>query len=200
MSIFHIGWPKEDKILLTNWVFDEEANNLLSCWCCRGWESQRLPPWLSSSHANTWCVRCTSLTEYTLNWIGRNGLWTVGVFFPSSAAELASSVKGARTRWECNQTTDECLDINTKTCIRLLRAGCARYKGFLLPTIHTFFIEGDSKEKSTIFDHMLKKSYICLPRLCSDGEAVHLYYTTDNSRVYHKEELKSFEVKAEVDR
>lgn len=39
----------------------------------------------------------------------------------------------------------------------------------------------------------------CLPRLCSDGEAVHLYYTTDNSRVYHQEELKSFEVNAEVD-
>ncbi|XP_040920422.1 ribosomal oxygenase 1 isoform X2 [Toxotes jaculatrix] len=35
-------------------------------------------------------------------------------------------------------------------------------------------------------------------RLCSDGEAVHLYYTTDNSRVYHKEELKSFEIKPEV--
>uniref|UniRef100_UPI0037E8B871 ribosomal oxygenase 1 n=1 Tax=Semicossyphus pulcher TaxID=241346 RepID=UPI0037E8B871 len=34
-------------------------------------------------------------------------------------------------------------------------------------------------------------------RLCSDGEAVHLCYTTDNSRVYHKEELKSFEIKAE---
>ncbi|XP_034756937.1 ribosomal oxygenase 1 isoform X1 [Etheostoma cragini] len=34
-------------------------------------------------------------------------------------------------------------------------------------------------------------------RLCSDGEAVHLYYTTDNSRVYHKEEPKSFEIKAE---
>ncbi|XP_035534630.1 ribosomal oxygenase 1 [Morone saxatilis] len=34
-------------------------------------------------------------------------------------------------------------------------------------------------------------------RLCSDGEAVHLYYTTDNSRVYHKEELKSFEIKEE---
>uniref|UniRef100_A0AAQ5X8T3 Bifunctional lysine-specific demethylase and histidyl-hydroxylase n=1 Tax=Amphiprion ocellaris TaxID=80972 RepID=A0AAQ5X8T3_AMPOC len=34
-------------------------------------------------------------------------------------------------------------------------------------------------------------------RLCSDGNAVHLYYTTDNSRVYHKEELKSFEIKAE---
>ncbi|KAG8011429.1 Ribosomal oxygenase 1 [Nibea albiflora] len=34
-------------------------------------------------------------------------------------------------------------------------------------------------------------------RLCSDGEAVHLYYTTDNSRVYHKEELKSFEINAE---
>lgn len=40
---------------------------------------------------------------------------------------------------------------------------------------------------------------IYLPRLCSDGEAVHLYYTTANSRVYHQEELKSFEVKAEVD-
>lgn len=34
-------------------------------------------------------------------------------------------------------------------------------------------------------------------RLCSDGETVHLYYTTDNSRVYHKEELKSFEIKTE---
>ncbi|XP_034555883.1 ribosomal oxygenase 1 [Notolabrus celidotus] len=34
-------------------------------------------------------------------------------------------------------------------------------------------------------------------RLCSDGEAVHLYYTTDNSRVYHKEEPKSFEIQSE---
>nr|XP_046229287.1 ribosomal oxygenase 1 [Scatophagus argus] len=34
-------------------------------------------------------------------------------------------------------------------------------------------------------------------RLCSDGEAVHLYYTTENSRVYHKEELKSFEINTE---
>lgn len=34
-------------------------------------------------------------------------------------------------------------------------------------------------------------------RLCSDGEAVHLFYTTDNSRVYHKEEPKSFEINAE---
>ncbi|XP_077409243.1 ribosomal oxygenase 1 isoform X2 [Vanacampus margaritifer] len=34
-------------------------------------------------------------------------------------------------------------------------------------------------------------------RLCSDGDAVNLYYTTDNSRVYHKEELKSFEIKPE---
>lgn len=44
-----------------------------------------------------------------------------------------------------------------------------------------------------------KAHEVYLPRLCSDGEAVHLYYTTDNSRVYHQEELKSFEVKAEVD-
>ena len=35
-------------------------------------------------------------------------------------------------------------------------------------------------------------------RLCSDGEVIELYYTTDNSRVYHKEELKSFEIKTEV--
>ncbi|XP_061559566.1 ribosomal oxygenase 1 isoform X3 [Phycodurus eques] len=34
-------------------------------------------------------------------------------------------------------------------------------------------------------------------RLCSDGDAVHLFYTTENSRVYHKEELKSFEIKPE---
>ncbi|KAG7268720.1 hypothetical protein CRUP_022847 [Coryphaenoides rupestris] len=34
-------------------------------------------------------------------------------------------------------------------------------------------------------------------RLCSDGEAIQLFYTTDNSRVYHKEELKSFEIKSE---
>ncbi|TSK58200.1 Ribosomal oxygenase 1 [Bagarius yarrelli] len=34
-------------------------------------------------------------------------------------------------------------------------------------------------------------------RLCSDGEAVHLYYTTENSRVYHKEEPKSMEINAE---
>nr|XP_015803003.2 ribosomal oxygenase 1 [Nothobranchius furzeri] len=34
-------------------------------------------------------------------------------------------------------------------------------------------------------------------RLGSDRDAVHLYYTTDNSRVYHKEELKSFEIQTE---
>lgn len=35
-------------------------------------------------------------------------------------------------------------------------------------------------------------------RLCSDGDNVHLCYTTNNSRVYHKEELKSFEIKPEL--
>lgn len=39
---------------------------------------------------------------------------------------------------------------------------------------------------------------LCFPRLCSDGEEVHLYHTTDNSRVYHKEELKSLEIPAQV--
>lgn len=35
-------------------------------------------------------------------------------------------------------------------------------------------------------------------RLCSDGDTVHLCYTTSNSRVYHKEELKSCEIKPEL--
>ncbi|XP_018590816.2 ribosomal oxygenase 1 [Scleropages formosus] len=33
-----------------------------------------------------------------------------------------------------------------------------------------------------------------IARLCSEGDAVFLCHTVDNSRVYHKEELKSFEV------
>ncbi|XP_008282484.1 ribosomal oxygenase 1 [Stegastes partitus] len=73
--------------------------------------------------------------------------------------ELASSVKGAPTRWEAGRVRDVDLQITTQTQVRVLCAGCAR--------------------------------------LCSDGNAVHLYYTTDNSRVYHKEELKSFEIKTE---
>ncbi|XP_062857772.1 ribosomal oxygenase 1 [Trichomycterus rosablanca] len=41
----------------------------------------------------------------------------------------------------------------------------------------------------------LVRAGIC--RLCSDGETIHLYHTADNSRVYHKEERKSMEIKAE---
>ncbi|KAM4712579.1 ribosomal oxygenase 1 isoform 2-T2 [Anableps anableps] len=74
--------------------------------------------------------------------------------------ELATSVQGALTRWEDGNAKDVGVNITTQTCIKLLRAGCAR--------------------------------------LCSDGDAVHLCYTTDNSRVYHKEELKSFEIQTEV--
>ncbi|KAK2856066.1 hypothetical protein Q5P01_004801 [Channa striata] len=73
--------------------------------------------------------------------------------------ELSTSVQGAPTRWERGQVMDVGAHINSKTQVRILRAGCAR--------------------------------------LCSDGEAVHLYYTIDNSRVYHKEELKSVEIKPE---
>ncbi|XP_062406441.1 ribosomal oxygenase 1 [Sardina pilchardus] len=36
-----------------------------------------------------------------------------------------------------------------------------------------------------------------IARLCSDGEEVSLYHTAENSRAYHKEELKSFEIKPE---
>ncbi|KAL2082638.1 hypothetical protein ACEWY4_022456 [Coilia grayii] len=36
-----------------------------------------------------------------------------------------------------------------------------------------------------------------IARLCSDGEEVSLYHTVENSRVYHQEELKSFEIRPE---
>lgn len=45
-------------------------------------------------------------------------------------------------------------------------------------------------------DYFFNLPFCC--RLCSDGEEVSLYHTADNSRVYHKEELKSFEIKPEV--
>ncbi|XP_024912687.1 ribosomal oxygenase 1 isoform X2 [Cynoglossus semilaevis] len=72
--------------------------------------------------------------------------------------ELATSVQGASVSWEGGRVVHRGAQINSKTRVRLLRAGCAR--------------------------------------LCSN-ESVHLYYTTGNSRVYHKEELKSFEIKTE---
>uniref|UniRef100_A0A672GHK6 Bifunctional lysine-specific demethylase and histidyl-hydroxylase n=1 Tax=Salarias fasciatus TaxID=181472 RepID=A0A672GHK6_SALFA len=74
--------------------------------------------------------------------------------------ELASSVRGAPTRWEDGRVKDVGVHITTQTQVRILRAGCAR--------------------------------------LCSDGDTVHLYYTTNNSRVYHKEELQSCEIKPEL--
>ncbi|CAN9507904.1 unnamed protein product [Ophioblennius macclurei] len=77
-----------------------------------------------------------------------------------SPEELASSVLGARTRWEDGRVKDVGVHITTQTEIRILRAGCAR--------------------------------------LCSEGDAVHLCYITSNSRVYHKEELKSCEIKPEL--
>lgn len=43
-----------------------------------------------------------------------------------------------------------------------------------------------------------KLCLFCVYRLCSDGDKVLLCYTTENSRVYHKEEPKSFEIQAEV--
>lgn len=44
----------------------------------------------------------------------------------SPTEELASSVKGARTRWEHGQVMDVGSHITTQTQVRLLRAGCAR--------------------------------------------------------------------------
>lgn len=40
---------------------------------------------------------------------------------------------------------------------------------------------------------------ISFTRLGSDGNTVYLYYTAGNSRVYHKEELKSLEIQTEVE-
>lgn len=50
---------------------------------------------------------------------------------PSSIEELASSVKGARTRWENGQAMDAgaCITLNSR--VRILRAGCARLVNFL---------------------------------------------------------------------
>lgn len=45
---------------------------------------------------------------------------------PSPSEELASSVKGARTRWEHGQVIDVGAHITTHTRVRVLRAGCAR--------------------------------------------------------------------------
>ncbi|MCJ8743866.1 hypothetical protein PDJAM_G00099200 [Pangasius djambal] len=61
------------------------------------------------------------------------------------------------------------------------------------------FEDGEAVDLTT---HMKAQTKIRLlragiARLCSDGEAVHLYYTTENSRVYHKEEPKSMEINAE---
>lgn len=40
---------------------------------------------------------------------------------------------------------------------------------------------------------------IFFTRLGSDGDTVYLYYTAENSRVYHKEELKRLEIPTEVE-
>lgn len=45
------GWPTQDKILLSGWESDEEANKLRPGRRCRGPEIQRLSPWLPSSSA-----------------------------------------------------------------------------------------------------------------------------------------------------
>lgn len=120
------------------------------------------------------------------------GSKSVNVFF--STEEVASSVKGAHAVWENGKVLDLGARITTESRIRLLRAGCARsvrldffYPQFQEATLKPFF--GWCWWSFGPF---------CLPRLCSDGEDVHLYHTTDNSRVYHKEELKSLEIPAQV--
>lgn len=50
---------------------------------------------------------------------------------PSSVEELASSVKGARARWENGQAMDAGACITLDSRVRILRAGCARLVNFL---------------------------------------------------------------------
>lgn len=50
---------------------------------------------------------------------------------PSSIEELASSVRGARTRWENGQAMDAGACITLESRVRILRAGCARLVNFL---------------------------------------------------------------------
>lgn len=144
-------------------------------------------------------------------------LLILNYFMPSPTEESASSVKGAPVRWERGQVVGVGAHITTQTRVRVLRAGCARWhillhftagsqQAGLKWTIRDEFSASDYQ--NNCFNDLLKHktvslwfslSSFCLHRLCSDGEAVHLYYTTNNSRVYHKEELKSFEINAEVD-
>uniref|UniRef100_A0A3P8XTE7 Bifunctional lysine-specific demethylase and histidyl-hydroxylase n=1 Tax=Esox lucius TaxID=8010 RepID=A0A3P8XTE7_ESOLU len=95
-----------------------------------------------------------------------------------TAEELASSVHGAPSRWENGKAVDVGALMKSQTRIRLIRSGIAS---------ETSVVE----VQDTALLHMPSIT------LCSDGEAVWLYYTADNSRVYHKEEPKSFEIKPE---
>lgn len=61
-----VGWPTQDKILLTNWKPDEEANKLCPGRCCCGSESQGLPPWLPASYADSRYVLNTSVCNHPI--------------------------------------------------------------------------------------------------------------------------------------
>ncbi|XP_008102195.1 ribosomal oxygenase 1 [Anolis carolinensis] len=52
----------------------------------------------------------------------------------------------------------------------------------------------DVQVKGTTWVRLLRHGIV---RLCNEGDAVVLYYTTENSRVYHKEEPKSCEIEPE---
>lgn len=144
-----VGWPTQDKILLANWESDEEAYYLRPDRCCRGSESQRLPPWLPSSHAHDGYVEATSVLAIHLlsvhllqkkivllhesvndyNAAGQPAMHNASDsnnFMSSPTEELASSVQGASTRWERGQVLDVGAQITPQTRVRILRAGCAR--------------------------------------------------------------------------
>lgn len=197
MCLYHIGWSKKAKILITNRDFDEEASSLLPGWCCCGSESQRLPPRLSSSQAHDWC---DSLTGHTLNSHETGEMSSNCDFFFSSkllqlnwrAVWKAHEPDGRVTKWRMTVQTSA-PGPASDFCVLDVPGN----KVFQLQPVRTSFAGVKLVQKHINMGTTAHKDY--LPRLCSDGEAVHLYYTTDNSRVYHQEELKSLEVNAEVE-
>lgn len=64
------------------------------------------------------------------------------------------------------------------------------------------FVQGVPGTTAKLFFIYLAKIHLTdssfCARLYGDGDAVHLCYTINNSRVYHKEEPKSFEIQTEV--
>lgn len=102
-----VGRPTQDKILLTNWNPDEEANKLCSSWCCCGSESQGLPPWLPTSHADSRYVVNTLVCNHTI--------------FSSLTLKVQLEPENSEAqKCECIQITQDVLWMGDASCVMIL--------------------------------------------------------------------------------